>query len=181
MFQGGKLRHFTSEWEKVTSDNWILQTICGYKLEITFSPWQPFKPNPIQFNQMEQKQIDDEISKFLDKKIIEKVETIDKHEYYSNIFMRPKKDGTVRVILNLKRFNDCVEKIHFKMETLKSAIANIQPGDFFGSIDVKDAYFSIPIAESDRKYLRFIWNNKRYQFVLYLKVWLEARGYLPKF
>ena len=31
-------------------------------------------------------------------------------EFYSNISTRPKKDGTVRVILNLKRFNDCMEK-----------------------------------------------------------------------
>ncbi len=35
----------------------------------------------------------------------------------------PKKDGNIRVILNLKPFNhDYVEKIHFKMETLKSTI-----------------------------------------------------------
>jgi hypothetical protein len=79
--------------------------------------------------------------------------------------MRPKKDGSVRIILNLKAFNDHVTKCHFKMETLKSAIANIQPRDYFASIDLKDAYFSVPIHVEHRKYLRFIWQNKHYHFI----------------
>ena len=88
----------------------------------------------------------------------------EKDLFYSNIFTRPKKDGSIRVILNLIKNNELnVEKIHFKMETLKTAVTSIQQGDFFGSIDLKDAYFSMPIAQSDRKYLRFIWNGKRYQ------------------
>ena len=32
------------------------------------------------------------------------------------------------------------------------------------SIDLKDAYFSVPIFQPHRKYLRFIWNFKRYEF-----------------
>jgi hypothetical protein len=32
------------------------------------------------------------------------------------------------------------------------------------SIDLKDAYYSIPIRERDRKYLRFYWHNQLYQF-----------------
>jgi hypothetical protein len=35
---------------------------------------------------------------------------------------------------------------------------------FFGSIDLKDAFFSIPVKETSRKYLRFTWNDKLYQF-----------------
>ena len=31
-------------------------------------------------------------------------------------------------------------------------------------IDLKDAYFAVPISESDRKYLRFRWRDKIYQF-----------------
>ena len=129
-------------------------------------PWQPFILCPMKFNQTDQKLIDVETKVFKTKGIIEEVTGYDNDEFYSNIFTRPKKDGTVRVILNLKRFNDCMEKIHFKMETLKAAITNIQQGDYFGSIDLKDAYFSVPIADCDRKYLRFVWNDKKYQFYI---------------
>ena len=126
----------------------------------------PKSPKSIQFSNAESEQIDREICEFLEKGVIEEVLTSEENEYYSNIFIRPKKDGSVRVILNLKKFNDYMEKVHFKMETLRAALAHVHPGDFFASIDLKDAYFSVPIAKTDRKYLRFIWNNNRFQFCI---------------
>ena len=32
------------------------------------------------------------------------------------------------------------------------------------SVDLKDAYYSIPIAEEDRKFLMFEWKGKYYQY-----------------
>ena len=34
---------------------------------------------------------------------------------------------------------------------------------YFGSNDLKDAFFSISVRQYDRKYLRFRWNNTLYQ------------------
>lgn len=50
------------------------------------------------------------------------------------------------------------------MEHLDSVINLIQQGDFFTSLDLSDAYFSIPIAENDKKYLRFLWQGDLYQY-----------------
>ena len=44
------------------------------------------------------------------------------------------------------------------------ALNFISQGDYMISIDLKDAYFSIPIFRCDRKYLRFIWKDQRYEF-----------------
>ena len=38
-------------------------------------------------------------------------------DHLSNIFLRPKKSGGFRMILNLKNFSKFVDKIKFKMET----------------------------------------------------------------
>lgn len=43
-------------------------------------------------------------------------------EYTSTIFIRPNKDDTIRLILNLKNLNEYVGYHHFKMDTLQSAI-----------------------------------------------------------
>ena len=81
--------------------------------------------------------------------------------FISNIFIRPKKDGAFRMILNLKPLNKFVD---YHMDTFRTALKLIRPGSFMASVDLKDAYYSIPIAEEDRKLLMFQWKWKYYQF-----------------
>lgn len=57
------------------------------------------------------------------------------------------------------------------MDTLKSAIHLMKQDCLFASIDLKDAFYSIPVAHEDRKYLRFFgmkffFNLLVYQWVL---------------
>lgn len=128
-------------------------------------PTQNTIPKPITFSPDEQDRIDQEINRFLHCKIIEKANDTTKGEYLSNIFFRPKKDGKIRIILNLKSHNqNYLEKIHFKMETLQSAIDAMRKNCYFGSVDLSEAFYSIPIKEEDRKYFRFLHNNQKYQF-----------------
>ena len=82
----------------------------------------------------------------------------------SPIFARHKKDGKYRLILNLKEFNQWVSYQHFKMDTLHTITCLMTKNCFMASIDIKDAYYSISIQKTYRKYLRFVWNNKLYQF-----------------
>ena len=57
------------------------------------------------------------------------------------------------MLLNLKLFNERnVDHIHFKMETLRSAVDAMRPECFFGSVDLADAYYSIPLKISDRRF-----------------------------
>lgn len=113
-------------------------------------------------------QINAEIKRFLAAKIIEEASIDDDDdEYISNIFFRPKKDGRIRIILNLKNFNkNHMDKVHFKMVSLQSAISAIRVNYYFASVDLNEAFYSIPIRESDRKYFRFWHNGQKYKFTL---------------
>ena len=67
----------------------------------------------------------------------------DPDEFISNIFVRPKSDGGIRVILNLKPFNrQYVDKIHFRMESLKSAINAMTLNCFFGQCGFEGKHFT---------------------------------------
>ena len=68
------------------------------------------------------------------------------------------------MILNLKEFNSSVEYHKFKMETFESAIKLVTQDCFMASIDIKDAYYCVPIHEQYKKYLKFTWGEKLYQF-----------------
>lgn len=48
------------------------------------------------------------------------------------------------------------------METLESVLSSVRRNSFFVSIDLKDAYLSVPVNKNHRKYLKFIWNGILY-------------------
>ena len=94
--------------------------------------FQIIRPSSIKFNELEMLQIEEELQRFSNCKTIKEVHDSDPNEYISNIVFRPQKDGNIRVILNLKPFNkQFMEHIHFKMETLKSAIDSTRPNCHF--------------------------------------------------
>lgn len=85
-------------------------------------------------------------------------------EIVSWIFLREKKDGSHRMILNLKSLSQFMNKLHFKMDTLHTITKLVEKDCFMAAIDLKDAYYSVTMAPEDRKYLKFIWRGKPYQF-----------------
>ena len=69
-----------------------------------------------------------------------------------------------RFILNLTKFNLCVEHIHFKMEGLSDVLNMMRPGIWMASVDLRDAYYSIPVNEEDQKFFSFTW-GENYRFL----------------
>ena len=57
-----------------------------------------------------------------------------------------------------------MQHIHFKMETLKAAVDAMRPNCYFGSVDLSETFYSIPIRIQDRRYFRFIFNGQKFQF-----------------
>ena len=82
-------------------------------------------------------------------------------------FLCDKRDGSFRMILNLKKLNQYVEYNHFKMETIWTAVSMIKPGCYMATIDIKDAYYCVPINKEHQKYLKFKWKGTLYQFTCY--------------
>ena len=84
--------------------------------------------------------------------------------FYSRMFLVRKKSGAWRPIIDLSAFNKHVDSPHFKMETPRGIIASVREGMWATSVDLKDAYFHVPIKKSARKYLRFTCGGKVFQF-----------------
>ena len=85
-------------------------------------------------------------------------------EFVSTVFLREKKNNTFRMILNLKELNQFIPYHHFKMDSIYHCIRLMKPSCYMASIDLQDAYFSIPIHEDHQKYLKFLWKGILYKF-----------------
>lgn len=126
-------------------------------------PNQTQEPSSSEFSDLENSQIRQCISKLLRIHAISVVEKCE-NQFLSSIFIVPKSDGTGRFILNLKSLNEFVDSPKFKMEDHRVAQRLINTGDYLAKIDLKDAYYLIPIATDHRKYLRFKHQGMLYQF-----------------
>ena len=107
--------------------------------------------------------IDDEIEKLLQNKLIRRCD-YGEGEISSPIFLKNKTDSSFRLIFNLKSLNKNTEKQYFKMETITSILTLVIPIMYFTKIDLKDAYYTIPIFEDNKKYLKFANKDYLYKF-----------------
>ena len=107
----------------------------------------------------------EEVRTMLCKGAVEEVPVVDcTPGFYSRMFLVRKKSGAWRPIIDLSAFNKHVDSPHFKMETPRGIIAAVEKDMWATSVDLKDAYFHIPIKKSARKYLRFTCDGRVFQF-----------------
>ena len=85
-------------------------------------------------------------------------------EFISLIFLVPKPEDSFGMILNLKSLNEKMPYIHFKMETIKLILILVTPNCYMAKVDIKDAYYSVPILPEHQKYLKFYFRGILYQF-----------------
>lgn len=164
-FEAGRLHKFVDEWHKITTDSHILDIVKHCHLDINTDDIGPLFSEEIEyvFSKEEKLIICQEIVKLLELKVI-KVTHRQKDQILSPIFLRKKKDGGFRMILNLQKLNEHIEYKHFKMENFEQAIRLINKDAFMASVDLRHAYYSVKIAEEQQKFLCFKWQGMIYQF-----------------
>ena len=149
-FKAGSLAAYSHIWQELTSDPEVLETVTGQYIEFDSLPMQvkPFMQPKL--SEIQTESVDLEITQLLKKGVIQPCQH-EPGEFISPIFTRPKKDGSFRMILNLKCFNANVTHYHFKMDNIWSAIRLMKPRCYMASIDLKDAYYSVPICKDHQK------------------------------
>ena len=159
---GGRLAHFLPNWERISSDKWILGAVTGYKLELTATPHQTHKP-VTHMERDKEEAMSRQVKELQDKGAI--VPVPDSEEgFVSLVFLVPKSDGSWRTMINLRALNRFVAAPHFKMESVRTAKGIIQRGDWMAKLDLKDAYLAVPIDSQHQKFLKFRWNSQTWQF-----------------
>jgi len=176
-FRAGTLRFYSDNWKTITSDRSILQTVTGCVIEFNSEgpPVQIRAPRPFKFSDRDTCVIDSHIHKLLHQGVLEHA-LHSEGEFLSNIFARAKKDGSCHLILNLNELNDRVEYWHFKMDTIETVIGLMRHNCFMASLDLSNAYFSVPVFENSFVFYGII---SCMSSLCYRMDYLPHRGYSP--
>lgn len=181
---------FANAWSEITGDPVIRNWVRGVEIPFTTRPSQKQDPITPTWSEREQLLIQKQIDKLIAKGAIVRCSR-EKEQFLSNIFLTPKPDGSHRLILNLKKLNESVSTKHFKLEDWKVAKRLISPRNFLATIDLKDAYYLVPIAEKSRRFLRFSYGGELFEFTclpfglniapyIFTKILKPVAGFLRK-
>ena len=163
---GGKLVHFKETWTQHFPQHYEIVRKVSQGILIAFDDVPPSLlryPLELPCNN-KAADLQHAVQKLRLSQAIEEVMDTTSPGYYSRLFLVPKPDGTFRPIIDLKKLNQFIVVPSFKMETLFSIIAALQPNEWITKIDLKDAYHHILVHVNIRKYFRFVVAGTVYQF-----------------
>ncbi|CAJ0958648.1 unnamed protein product [Ranitomeya imitator] len=144
------------EVSKITNSVWIKDTVShGLKLEFVHIPQDKFSLTPWRSSPTEQFALEEEVRTLCSKNVLVEVPYSQAGKgFYSPLFLIQKPDKSYRTIINLKGLNKFLVKHTFKMESINSAIKMLFNNCFMVVVDLKDAYYHVPIHADFQRYLR---------------------------
>ena len=148
-----RLNNYLERWKEITSDPEIIHVVSGYQIPFHSVPVQLHVP-VTKCSDLTVPLVDAEVSKLLSVGAIKAV-PFSKENFFSRLFLVPKKEGTYSPVIDLSRLNTFVENFHFQMENISCLKTLLRRGDFMTCIDLKDAYLSVHVHRSSQKYLCF--------------------------
>ncbi|XP_057701544.1 uncharacterized protein LOC130921537 [Corythoichthys intestinalis] len=154
-------------WAARVSDPWVISTLThGYVLQ--------FRRRPPVSRRVRVTTVSDparalalsrELSSLLAMGAIEPVDPrACPRGFYSTYFLVPKKTGGFRPVLDLRGLNRYLKVLPFRMLTVADVLRVVARGEWFTSVDLKDAYFHVPVAPRHRRFLRFAYRGRHWQF-----------------
>lgn len=163
MRTAGRLTYYYDSWKLLTDDPVILSWIKGYTIPFYKPVNQLSEPKLPILSVSETLEYRVAIKELIKSGAISLCEPSE-GQFLSSYFVIKKPNGKSRFILNLKLLNKCIATEHFKIEDLRTTLKLISRNCFMATLDLKDAYFLIPIHASHKKFLRFRFEDKLYEF-----------------
>ena len=166
---GGRLGYFHLNWKFLGAHPSVIKTLeFGLLLPIG-SVRIPLSRVPLinsQYSSLEKNLVlCQAVVDMLLKGAIQEVRDSSSLAFYSRLFLVAKKTGGWRPVIDLSHLNLYLDFPTFRMETTQSIRNSLQVGQWTTSLDLKDAYFNVPMAPTVHKLLIFQVLGKVYQFV----------------
>ncbi|GFV87070.1 transposon Tf2-9 polyprotein [Trichonephila clavipes] len=100
-------------------------------------------------------QVNDQIDDWLQQGIIK--ESVS--DYCSPIVLCKKKDGNLRICIDYRKINSKTEKDRYPLPLIEEVLDQLQSGNFFSTIVLKNGFFHLEMEENSKKFTSFVTHN----------------------
>lgn len=116
----------------------------------------PIKQRHYPLSPVLQKQVNQELEQMLKDGIVEPSNS----PWASPIVLVKKSDGTYRFCVNFKRLNEVSLPDAYPIPFVSTTLDKLRDARYLTTLDIKSAYWQIPLAESSKKYTAFVVPNR---------------------
>lgn len=117
---------------------------------------EPIKQRYYPVSPVMQQHIDVELDKMLKLGVVEK----SRSAWSSPILLIRKKDGTYRFCIDFRKVNKVTERDAYPLPYVSSILDRLRDAQFITSLDIKTAYWQIPMEETSKQYTAFTVPNR---------------------
>ena len=171
---GGRLRFHWREWRRIGASKRVCRWLRrGFRLP--FLPGEETRARGLfrtacppslallYTNPVKHRAILDLLQQLLDKNVIERVAPTVAC-LHNIVFLRPKPNGTWRLILDVSALNKFLHVKTFKMDSAQVVRDAILPNTWATSVDWSDAYHHVPVHPNYVDFLAFQYAGVRYRY-----------------
>ena len=163
-FVAGNIANHYAKWEEIDTNQTVLNWLQkGVVLPLHTEPQDFDLPNK-GFDAHESAWIDKEIDNLVNTGALKECPT--KPRFISPISVVPKKSGSFRLIVDLRHLNEHITAPHFVHEDINCVLDQIKPKDHIVTVDIKQCFYHVRVADECQKYLCIQWKGKYYQWTV---------------
>ena len=133
----------------------------GERLRIPLKTDQLVNQRPYRVPYALEKPLEESISELLKEGVIQRSSS----SYNSPLIVVNKKDGGLRVCIDMRKINELVEPVHFPLPRITDLLNSLGQAKVLSSLDLAHAYHQCEIALEDRHKTAFTVKNTKYEYV----------------
>ena len=167
LLHGGRLQRYWQVWQRLHCHPRVVQILrFGYQIIPQSNPPKSVLPTIRSGYSTPEKHrfLTDCVADMLKKGAIYPLKVCTTLGFCSRLFLVPKPGKKWRPVIDLSVLNSFLQVPTFKMETAEIIRNSLTKGEWLVSIDLKDAYFHVPIHPASHHLLQFHVDKRTYQF-----------------
>lgn len=131
------------------------------KMNIVLKTEEAIYQSPRRLAMPEKIIVEKQIKEWLEEEIIRPSSS----DFASPIVLVSKKDGQTRICCDYRKLNKNVIKDRFPLPLIEDVLDCLQDAKYFSTIDLRNGFFHVPVAEESIKYTSFVTHNGQYEFL----------------